>query len=212
MIDHSRYIKCLAAIIVILGSSIGFGQQNSGPTIVVVDVGRVFKEHIRFNTQIAAMKERVKAFDTVVQGKREQFQAKAQEAQNVGVGTEKYKQLEREVAQAMGDLRVDLSLKKKEFMEEEARLYYDIYAEVTRAISQFADSNGIHMVLRYNSERSDSKDRNRVLQEINNNVVFQRDLDITKHIVDYCNRGAQRTANQGDRKGPALPPSLPRGQ
>ncbi len=212
MSDHSRSIKCLAAVIVILGSSLGFGQQNSGPTIVVVDVGRVFKEHIRFNTQMNAMKERVKAFDAVVRGKREQLQVMAQQAQDAGAESEKYKQLERQSAQAMSDLRVDLSLKKKEFMEEEARLYYDIYAEVTRAISEFADSNGIRMVLRYNSERSDSKDRNRVLQEINNNVVFQRNSDITKPIIDYCNRGSQRTANQGNREGPALPPLSPRGQ
>ena len=98
MSDHSRSIKCLAAIIVILGSSIGFGQQNSGPTIVVVDVGRVFKEHIRFNTQMNAMKERVKAFDTVVRGKQQQVEAMAQQAKKVGRETEQYKQLERQAA------------------------------------------------------------------------------------------------------------------
>lgn len=208
-----RKLFWVAAVLVsafVFGATSQTASAQSSPDVVVIDVARVFKEHIRFNQHMEVMKRDVEAYEGVVRRKREAIQEDAKEATLHEKGSPEYNRVEARAAKAMSDLQVEMGLKRKELMEQEARLYYNTYAEVTRLVASFADKHRIRLVLRYNGEGMNANDRQSVLAGVNNNVVFQRDLDISDAIIAEANRGAPApgTANQGNN--PGFVPPLPR--
>ena len=48
--------------------------------------------------------------------------------------------LEAEIAKAQGDFSVSAQLQKKEFMDQEAKVYLQVYSEVEKAVEQFGDN------------------------------------------------------------------------
>jgi hypothetical protein len=100
------------------------------------------------------------------------------------------------------DMQVEMTMKKKEFMEKEAKVYYSAYMDAIQQVSDFASRHNIGLVLRFNGEEIDPKERNSVLQGVNRAVVYQRNLNITEAIVQELNRGAA-PRNAGAR--PAIP-------
>jgi hypothetical protein len=103
-------------------------------------------------------------------------------------GTQEYDNLERSLADRGAKMQVDMQMKRKEFLEREARVYYDVYVMVEAAIRDFADMNGIELVLRYSAEPMDPQNRQSVLQGVNRPIVYHRNLDITTAVLDRLNR------------------------
>ncbi len=198
----------LAAIVACLCLLIGVTEaraQSAGTNVVVLDVGRVFKEHKRFEQALNVMKKDVEAFEQYLRQRRTDLQKMAEELRTYKSGTPEYNQLEERIAKQTSDLQVETQLKRKEFMQREAKLYYNTYTEVTNVVSKFADRYGIQLVLRFNSEEIKPDDRASVLAGVNANVIFHKNRDITNAIIDEVNRGMMI---QG-RGGPN-PPPIPR--
>ena len=85
------------------------------------------------------------------------------------------------------DLQVGVGLKRKEFLEQEARVYYRVYREIEQTVAIFAQRNRIGLVLRFNGDEMKEDDRASVLQGVNRAVVYQQGLDITDLILKQCN-------------------------
>ena len=71
-------------------------------------------------------------------------------------------------------MQVETQLKKKEFLEDEARVYFETYGRVEQVIRAYASRNGIGLVLRFSREKMNENDRNSVLAGVNRAVVFLR--------------------------------------
>lgn len=206
---HSVFAATLVACLS-LGSA-GFSQGQAPPsgtspqraTVVVIDVGAVFKEHIRFKQSMEIMKKDVADFENYVRDERNNIAKLGEQLKGYNPGTQNYRDLETRMAQLTSDLQVKMQLKRREFMEQEAKLYYSVYTEVTAAVAQFANTNGISLVLRYNSEQIDPTDRASVLAGVNSPIVFQRNLDITRWIVEDVNKGS---GVKRDASLPQIPP------
>lgn len=192
---------------------LGHAQVTAGgavpqrASVVVIDIGAVFKLHSRFNQEMEVMKKDVADFENYVRDERDRIGKLNEQLKQFNAGTPNYNMLEKDVHQKMADLQVQMSLKRKQFMEQEAKLYYNVYDEVTRVVARFANENGISLVLRYNSETIDPTDRTSVLAGVNNPIVFQRNLDITKWIVDILNGSSPPPAAPGTARpvGPQFP-------
>ncbi len=164
----------------------------AGP-VALVDISYVFKNHSGFNGAMEQMKNEVKAFEEQFRA-RQQALAKERDRMNqFNPGSQNYVSLERSIADQAAKLQVDMQLKKKEFLEREAKLYYQVYMEVTEAIREYADMNRISLVLRHNGDKIDPNDRASVLQGVNRAIVYQRGLDITRPILDRVNRKRMAT-------------------
>jgi Skp family chaperone for outer membrane proteins len=172
-------------------------------TVVVIDLGAVFKQHNRFNQEMEVMKKDVADFENFLRDQGERVNKLREQLKQYNPGTPDYNLLEKKIHQTIADLQVESQLKRKQFMEQEAKLYYNVYDEVTRAVARFANENGISLVLRYNSDPIDPADRASVLAGVNNPIVFQRNLDITGIIVEYVNRNS--TAGKTVPAGPQIP-------
>jgi Skp family chaperone for outer membrane proteins len=179
---------------------------QSGPSVVVIDVSRVFKEHIRFKQQLDVMKTDVEGFEGYIRQQRKVLTDLAEEVKRYNVGSPEYKQNEEKMARLTSDLQVQTQLKRNEFMDREAKIYYNTYVEVSKSVSDFAMRSGIRLVLRYNSEDIDPTKRDSVLAGVNNAIVFQHKLDITDLIIGELNKGSLRQADRPDPTRPVLPP------
>jgi Skp family chaperone for outer membrane proteins len=162
-----------------------------GTRVAVVDIGYIFKNHNNFKNLMEGMKKDVTAFEAELRKRGDEIrrnQEKLKGNELYKPGTPEYKRLEEEVADKQAKLQADTQLKRKEFLEREAKIYHRVYEEITREIGAFADRHRIDLVVRFNSQKIDPDNRQSVLEGVNRAVVFQRKLNITYSIVDALNR------------------------
>ena len=103
-------------------------------------------------------------------------------------GSLEYKQKEEELARMQSDLQVQVGLKRKEFLEQEARVYFHVYRDIEQVVAQFAQRYRIDLVLRFNGDPMKEDDRASVLQGVNRAIVYQNGRDITQSILAELNR------------------------
>jgi Skp family chaperone for outer membrane proteins len=192
---------------------------SSGTSVVVIDIAYIFKNHTRFNAAMQDIKTDIEQFEAYVRKKQTDFRTQGEALQQFKAGTPEYRQKEEELARLQSDLQVEVALKKKEFLEQEARVYFRVYKEIEQEVSVFAQRYRISLVLRYNRDDMKEDDRASVLQGVNRAVVFQQNLDITEPILKQLNGSAPppttpaggASGTISTRPGPVVPrPNTPR--
>ncbi len=157
----------------------------------VIDVGYIFKNHARFKGAMDKMKDEVLAAENALKAERDRINGLMEQLKGFNPGTAEFKKLEAEVAKAQGDFNVNAQLQKKDFMDREAKVYMQVYAEIEQAVSQFARQHGIAVVHRFDGDPVDSTDRNRILGNITKPIVYHDpQVDITPDILRMLNASA----------------------
>ena len=157
--------------------------RPAGTNVAVIDIGQVFDKHPQFQAQMQNLKKQVEELDAFLRGEQKRMITMRDDLQSYAAGSPQYKAKEEEMAHLQSDLQVKMALQRKDFVEKEARVYFDTYNEVYTIISEVADRNGIGLVLRFNSEEMKPEDRSSVLNGVNRAVVFQRNLNVTNMVV-----------------------------
>ena len=115
-------------------------------------------------------------------------------------GTPEYKRIEADLTKKQADLQVQVNLQKKDFMEQEGKIYYAVSVEVEDAVKRLATKNNIALVLRFNGDQVDASNRDDILRNINKPIVFYDPrMDITPYILQDLNRSAVGTGPVGVR-------------
>jgi Skp family chaperone for outer membrane proteins len=163
--------------------------QQPTTQIVVIDIAKIFKKHHRFNQMMADIKKDIEDFDAYVKTETAKLKGMGEQLQAYRAGSLEYKAKEEEAARLTSDLQVKVGLKKKELLESEARVYYNVYRELEQKVAIFAQQNRIMMVLRFNSDEMKEDDRNSVLQGVNRAVVYYHpQLDVTELLLHELNK------------------------
>lgn len=188
----TAYLWAALAASVLAGGVFGSPApaQAQGTTVVVIDISYIFKNHIRFKEAQDAMKKEVEHFEELIRTERDHITKLAEQLKALQPDSPDYKRVEEQIAERTGKLQLDTTRARKDFLQREAKLYYDTYQEVTNHVASFARQNNINLVLRFASEPIEAEDRASVLQGINRDVVYQNQLNITSHILQQVNRGA----------------------
>ncbi len=176
---------------------------TSGNRIAVIDISRIFKNHAGFKRAMDGMKKEVEAFEAELRNRGKEIEGLREQMRNFKAGTPEYKRIEEQMAQRAADGQAQTQLKRKEFLEREAKIYYDVYMEIVAATGQFAERNGISLVVRFNSAPIEGADRNSVLEGVNRAVVFQKNLNITELVLQMLNR--REMARGGTTNAAAAP-------
>jgi Skp family chaperone for outer membrane proteins len=163
-------------------------QSQKGTGVVVIDIKYIFENHARFKQQMEVMKRDAEEFQGYVRNEEKALRDKSEKLKEWKAGSKEYKELEEQIAQQASKLQVDTALKRKEFLEREAKAFFNTYNEICDRVGRFAEENGISLVLRFNSETINAEDRGSVMQGVNRAVVYQRNLDITLAVLEQCNR------------------------
>jgi outer membrane protein len=187
----------------------------SGTSVVVIDVAFIYKNHNRFNATMLDIKTDIEKFEAYVRKKQTDFKSLGEALGTYNAGSQEYKQKEEELARLQSDLQVEVGLKRKEFLQQEARVYFRVYKEIEQEVRTFAERNGINLVLRYNRDEMKEDDRASVLQGVNRAVVYQQGRDITELILKSLNGTTQPpasvpTGGQPDRNAVRPGPIVPR--
>ncbi len=190
------------------GGSASTAARGSTPSVVVIDIGEVFKQHAQFNQQLNGLKDEIKSLDAYYQAEQKKIVGQKDKLGTFNAGSPEYKKLEEEVARMASDLQVEMALKQKNVAEQEAKVYFNTYKEIYKQVETFADTYGITLVLRHNNIQMDPQKRDTVLQGVNRAIVFQRNLDITDEIVKRVNTGSA-SSTPGTARNPASP-ALPK--
>lgn len=182
-------------------------HAQSGTNVAVIDIPMVFKGHALFKRQMEDFKVEVEAAEKSIGAERDRITKMIQElSQQYKPGSPDYKVKEEEIARQQSELQVKMTLQKKDFMEKEARIYYNVYDQVKRTVAAFAERNNIALVLRYNSTEIEADNRQSVLEGINRPVIYQNRIDITQDVLSMLNAGVPPTTQTARPQGNLIPP------
>ncbi|MCI0333907.1 MAG: OmpH family outer membrane protein [Planctomycetes bacterium] len=172
--------------------------------VAVVDIPYIFKNYDRFKATSEGMKKEMETIDADVKAERAKIAQTQQQRDTFNVGTAEYKKHDEDLARMGAEFQLKTSKLQKDFMERQAKLYYQTYLEVVGAVNQYASSHNIGIVIRFNGDDVDPNNREHVMRDINKQVVFQNRIDITPDVLTLLNRDGQpRTTAQ---PGSQLPP------
>ena len=183
------------------------GANASKYNIAVVDISYIFKKHERFKATMEQMKKEMETIEGELKGDREKIAQQEQQRNQFNVGSAEYKKMDEDIARQMAEFNLKMGKLRKEFLEREAKVYYQTYLEVVDAVKYYAKRQSIGLVLRFNGEPVDPNRRDDVLREINKPVVVQDQIDITPDVLALINREQSGGAPAGQTGTQATRPA-----
>jgi Skp family chaperone for outer membrane proteins len=200
VLDVKKFL-CFATVVACLASfSLSAHAQGSPGSVAVIDISRIFKEHQRFRSSLEFMKKDVETAEAGLRKDAEELKKMAENLKSpsnpYAPGSQQYKQQEEAIATKQAQIQLKMNLQKKEFMEQEAKIYYQVYTEIETEVERFAKRYGINLVLRYNDiEMTQDSDRQLILAGVNRPVVYQNNIDITNDILKAINPPVNPASN-----------------
>ena len=151
--------------------------------IGVLDVNRLFKKHAELKRELRDLQ----AEATLVQAKYESelkaLQKKSEELKGLTAGSREYQNLEEELVKEKARIQAEIPLKRKDFVQREARLYLEVYQEIKRDVAKIAKSQRLALVLNANLDEINGDNPDEVARGISNKVVwFDDSIDLTPQL------------------------------
>jgi len=187
------------------GGGTGAARTGGTPSVVVIDIGEVFKGHVGFNQQVEAIKKEMKDLEAWVQTEQKKVVDARAKLAEYNTTSPEYKKFEESVAHMQSDLQVAATLKQKAILEQEAKVYYSTYEEIYKQVEEFSDRYGISLVLRHSNVAIDPAKRDSVFRGLERNIIYQRNLDITQEVLSRVNRTSTARAPTGGAGGTRVP-------
>jgi len=205
-VTKTRVLAVLAGTFLatsLLGAA-AMAQQGSGAPasggarfrsdIALVDVGYIFKNHDRFKQYMADLQRDMEQADAVMKKERDAIKQLQDSLSQYNPGSKEYKDLEERIVAKSADFNARVTLQRKEFLVNEAKIYHMIYQQIQDEVKAFAQENGVLAVLRFNSELPEVTKPDEVARGLNNQVVWHHpNLDITRYILENLKRRAGTT-------------------
>jgi Skp family chaperone for outer membrane proteins len=185
------------------------GAHASRYGTAVVDISYIFKHHHRFKAKMDAMKKDVEATENALRQQRQAIAKLQEKLEQLKAGTADYKALDDRIAEEKAEFNLKASKQRKEFLDREAKTYYQTYLEVSDAVKYYAQRHNIGLVVRFNGDPIDPNRREDVLRAINRPVIYQNGIDITPHILQDLNRTDMATGTRGKRRAHPIPGGRP---
>ena len=168
-----------------------------GP-VAIIDMSYIFKNHARFKAMSDRMRQEVLAAEEKLKQRRTEIEALMKQTEGFKRDSPDYKQLDTEITRKKIDLNAEVAMQKKDFVEREAKMYFNVYQEVLDAVTYFSEQNRISLVLRFNGDPTEVGDPQDILKQLNKSVVYyHKSIDITPYILRDLNRGGAGTGPHG---------------
>lgn len=163
-----------------------------GP-IAVVDVAYIFKNDPGIKGQVEAIEAQLKAINTEVETRKNELKQAAELLKSYKPGSGEYAAQEEKVAQMESKLRLDMSRRRKELADAEAKIYFENYQQIQAAVKYIADYYKVKLVLRYNSEEMEQENGQSVIRGVMKSVVYHSaDIDMTSVVLQRLNQIASK--------------------
>jgi Skp family chaperone for outer membrane proteins len=174
--------------------------------IAVVDISFIFKNYPGFTSQIETLKTEMEGADGKLKADRDRLVQMEEQRNTMKPGSPEFKQLDEQLAHLKAEFSIKQGTVRRDFLEREAKVYYQAYMDVSTAVKSYATQHQIGMVLRFNGDAIDPSQREDVMRAIMQPIVHQNNIDITPDVllllgVDIRNgAGAARAATPTARR------------
>ena len=178
-------IMALACITSLLAPTAAQAQTN----VALVDIGKIFKSHPVFGQQLEGLRQEAEQFKAQTQQMQQALIQEAQGLQEYEPTSPEFKAEETRLAQKSAAKEVEQRNKMRDLMKIEAQLHFDTYNEIKAMIAEYAQKQGVRMVMRYNNQEVDPSVPASIMQKVNSSIVFHTNQkDITQEIVGQIAR------------------------
>lgn len=170
----------LAGMILAIYASSALAQTK----VAIVDIGLIFKSHPSFSQELQSLKGEADGFKNETRQLQAKLIEKAEVLKNYQPDSPEFSSAETELAQESAALEIQQRNKLRGLMEREAKLHYDTYLQIKRAVSTYCEQRSIQMVIRHDSTKMDAEQPQTIMQKVNSKIVFHRPAnEITEAIV-----------------------------
>ncbi len=198
----------VAMLVIVFCTAGAVRAQNA--SVAIIDLGFIFKNHAGFQAASEALRRDMEAADTEFKGKRETIRKMIGKLEAFNKGSVDYKQLEQEITKMQADVGVEVNLTKKNFIERQSKIYYEVYQQVVEEVKRYADSAGIVLVIPFNGDPPDKNNPEDTMRSLNNSVVYYHEgIDITPIIRDRLRGQAPRTGGPAGQVPTGARPGVP---
>lgn len=171
------------------GAAPAHGQNASRFGVAVVDVTYIFKNYKRFNAMMEQMKQDVESTERTLAEERKLINDEVEALNSkFQAGTPEFEREDDRITERKTKFNLKMTRQRKDFLEREAKIYYQAHLEVNDAVKYYALRHNLGLVLRFNGDPVDPNNRQDVLRAINNPVVFQNGIDITPSVLSDLDR------------------------
>ena len=153
----------------------------------VIDINKIFKNHKYFKAELEKFRTYVTTIEAELREKRKVVEGLQKRLAGLKPSSPEAKALETEIVNAKGKFNAEATLKRKDLLEREARIYYLTYYEIQKEVDYYCQVKNVGLVIRYNSETVNKDDRTSVMRQVANPIVVQRHIDITDTILRVLN-------------------------
>jgi Skp family chaperone for outer membrane proteins len=198
----------LSAIVALTIGSQVEAQAPAGrpalPGVRIIDLKKIFDNYERFKDETGALKREVSAREEQLKGLRDEMKKLDDLRKDQQAGSNEAKEIEVRMVRIDNEHRSQLTLGKKEFLEKEAKIYFNVYREVLDEVKLYCRYEGVSLVLRFNNEPAPGpEDPQGVLKELNKSVVhYDPSIDITGPILGELNRRWLQRNGQATKPNP----------
>lgn len=159
------------------------GANAGGFGVAVVDISFIFKNYPPFTQAIEGLKKEMETADGALKADRDRILQMEEQRNALKPGTPEFKKLDESLAQQKASFSIKQGGVRRDFLEKEAKIYYQTYDQVSKAVQSYAMQNKIGLVLRYNGEPCDPTQREDVMRLIMQPIIFQNSIDITADVL-----------------------------
>ncbi len=171
--------------------------------IGVIDIGYIFDNHPIYKQQQEAIDAEIKNAETEINARRDALQREVESLRLLNESSAEYRAKETDIANQDSQLKLEFLRKEKEFGERKAMIIAKTYEQIQQLTQQWAQHNGIQVVLRYSRIDMDVKRPQSVNMGVLREVVyFNPSLDLTDSILNYIRSSAPASVagNNGQNK------------
>lgn len=181
------------------GAPAAGGQAAAArPTVGVIDVGFLLKNHPTMKAEIESIETRMKAADDAMSAKRDAILKQMEQLrEKYTEGTPEYEQEEKTIAAQDTEFRLELVKMRKEFDSSRANVLVKVYGEITHWVKYLSDNMGIHLVMRITREKMDASKPETVQMVMSQDVLYYSPtVDYTDWVLKALQNEAAKTAGR----------------
>jgi Skp family chaperone for outer membrane proteins len=199
-------IFCVAGIFAHGEPEIANSEKSATPTtgyqapehlrIAVVDIGYIFKNSKWQTSKMEALKKKVADAEDELHKQQAKIAALQEKEKSPDLDSPARDAATTEILELTGLLSTQTAVTKKQFMEDEASLYYKTMQDIKEEIRNACRQHDIQVVLRINKDPIDPSSRVDILRDINDPIqYFDSNLDITEEVLAAVNAKESESAN-----------------
>lgn len=185
---HVLFFGLLTATLV-SGANVNAQGTDAPHKVAVVDVARILKEHKGIQAQVQKVEQDLKDYDAQLQVKREELKQAVELLKTYSAGSPEYTAQEEKIADTDSRLRLEMTRKRKELVDAEAKIYYENYKLIADAVKRIAEFNKIDLVLRYNGEEMSLENQETVIRGVMKDIVYRNErIDMTAGVMQILDQ------------------------